>query len=263
VITLLMISKYIETRANHTATEAVQAVLALKLLQVRILKAGAETEITPDQVCPGDVFVIRSGERVGAEGSIIKGEAEIDTSAMTGEPLPAVKHTGDGVVSGTIVVNGTIRVSAERVGAASTVHQVAELVKNAQMGKAPIQQLVDRISRIFVPVVLLIAVLTFTGWFAAGADLEFAFIAAISVLVITCPCALGLATPTALVAGTGLAAKRGILIKDIQTLEALTDVDVIAFDKTGTLTEGAPQVVAAGQVAESELAFETLAATVG
>ena len=262
VITLVMLGKYIETRAKHSATEALQAVLALKPQQVRILKAGVETEITPDQVCPGDVLVIRSGERVGADGSIIKGEAEIDTSAMTGEPLPALKHTGDAVVSGTLVVNGTIRVSAERVGAASTVHQVAELVKNAQMGKAPIQQLVDRISRIFVPVVLLIAVLTFTGWFAAGADFEFAFIAAISVLVIACPCALGLATPTALVAGTGLAAKRGILIKDIQTLEALTDLDVIAFDKTGTLTEGAPQVVAARQVAESEFAFETLAALV-
>jgi Cu+-exporting ATPase len=259
VITLVLLGKYIETRAKHSATEALQAVLALKPQRVRILKGGVETDIAPDQVHPGDVLVIRSGERIGADGTIIKGEAEIDTSAMTGEPLPALQQTGDTVVSGTLVVNGTIRVSAERVGAASTVHQVAELVKNAQMGKAPIQKLVDRISRIFVPVVLLIASVTFIGWFTAGAGLEFALIAAISVLVIACPCALGLATPTALVAGTGLAAKHGILIKDIQTLEALTDLDVIAFDKTGTLTVGAPQVVAAEHVADTDLDFETLA----
>ena len=259
VITLVMLGKHIETRAKHSATEALQAVLALKPQQVRVLRSGVETDIAPEHVHPGDVLVIRSGERVGADGSIIKGEAEIDTSAMTGEPLPLLKHTGDSVVSGTLVVNGTIRVSAERVGAASTVHQVAELVKNAQMGKAPIQKLVDRISRIFVPLVMLIAMLTFTGWFASGAGFEFALIAAISVLVIACPCALGLATPTALVAGTGLAAKRGILIKDIQTLEALTDLDVIAFDKTGTLTEGMPKVVATEQTAQSDIEFETLA----
>jgi len=142
------------------------------------------------------------------------------------------------VISGTLVVNGTIRVSAERVGDASTVSQVAELVKNAQMGKAPIQKLVDRISRVFVPIVLILALTTLAGWLALGQTPEFAIAAAISVLVIACPCALGLATPTALVAGTGLIAKKGILIKDIQTLEALPDVEVIAFDKTGTLTKG-------------------------
>ena len=142
------------------------------------------------------------------------------------------------MISGTLVVNGTIRVSAERVGDASTVSQVAELVKNAQMGKAPIQKLVDRISRVFVPIVLILALTTLAGWLALGQTPEFAIAAAISVLVIACPCALGLATPTALVAGTGLIAKKGILIKDIQTLEALPDVEVIAFDKTGTLTKG-------------------------
>ena len=146
------------------------------------------------------------------------------------------------MISGTLLVNGTIRVSAERVGEASTVSQVAELVKNAQMGKAPIQRLVDRISRVFVPVVLILSTATFIGWVTFGTVIDHAIGAAISVLVIACPCALGLATPTALVAGTGLIATKGILIKDIETLEALPEVEVVAFDKTGTLTQGDPTV---------------------
>ena len=141
------------------------------------------------------------------------GEADIDASAVTGESTPEHKSTGDSVISGTLVVNGTIRVSAERVGDASTVSQVAELVKNAQMGKAPVQRLVDRVSRIFVPTVLILAAVTFAGWLALGQAMEYAVAAAISVLVIACPCALGLATPTALVAGTGLLAKKGFWLK--------------------------------------------------
>jgi Cu+-exporting ATPase len=161
---------------------------------------------------------------------------------MTGESIPQYRITGDSVISGTLLLNGTIRVSAERVGEASTVAQVAELVKNAQMGKAPIQRLVDRISRLFVPAVLFLSVATFIGWVTFGTELDYAVGAAISVLVIACPCALGLATPTALVAGTGLIATKGILIKDIETLESLPDVEVVAFDKTGTLTQGEPKV---------------------
>ena len=259
VITLVLVGKSIEARAKHSAREALQAVLALRPATVRVLRAGQETEIAPESLHPGDVLVIRSGERVGADGTVIKGDAEIDAAAMTGEPIPESKTRGDAVISGTLVVNGTIRVSADRVGAASTVFQVAELVKNAQMGKAPIQQLVDRISRIFVPVVIALATLTLFGWLLAGASFEFSLIAAVSVLVIACPCALGLATPTALVAGTGLAAKHGILIKDIQTLEALTAVDTVAFDKTGTLTQGTPSVVAYEQTAPTDRPFDALA----
>lgn len=242
VITLILAGKHIESVAKHSALEALSAVLALKPTTVSRLEAGHEVEVRADALLPGDVIIVRAGERIGADGVILKGEAEIDAQAMTGESLPELHGTGDRAVSGTLVVNGQIRMRCERVGDASTVSQVAELVKNAQMGKAPIQQLVDQISRWFVPAVLLIAFATLVGWTIVGATFEFALLASISVLVIACPCALGLATPTALVAGTGLAAKAGILIKDIQTLEALPDLTDIAFDKTGTLTEGRPAV---------------------
>ena len=243
VITLILAGKHIESVAKHSALEALSAVLALKPSTVTRLEAGHEAEVRADALLPGDVIIVRAGERIGADGVILKGEAEIDAQAMTGESLPEVRGQGDRAVSGTLVMNGQIRMRCERVGDASTVSQVADLVKNAQMGKAPIQQLVDRVSRWFVPTVLIIALLTLVGWMFAGATFEFALLAAISVLVIACPCALGLATPTALVAGTGLAAKAGILIKDIQTLEALPDLTDIAFDKTGTLTEGRPAVM--------------------
>jgi Cu+-exporting ATPase len=242
VITLVLVGKTIENKAKQSALESVAALFALKPKVVTCLRQGKEVELNLNEISSGDVLVIRAGQRIGADGIVIKGEADIDASAMTGESIPEYKTIGDSVISGTLVVNGTIRVSAERVGDASTVSQVAELVKNAQMGKAPIQKLVDRISRIFVPLVLILATLTFAGWLTLGQPMEFAIAAAISVLVIACPCALGLATPTALVAGTGLLAKKGILIKDIQTLEALPDVEVIAFDKTGTLTKGEPTV---------------------
>jgi P-type Cu+ transporter len=242
VITLVLVGKHIETAAKHSALEALSAVLALKPTTVTRLEAGQEVTVHADALHPGDVIVVRAGERIGADGIILKGEAEVDAQAMTGEPLPELKSQGAQVVSGTLVVNGQIRIRCERVGEASTIAQVADLVKSAQMGKAPIQQLVDQISRWFVPIVLGIALTTLIGWTLAGASFEFALLAAISVLVIACPCALGLATPTALVAGTGLAAKAGILIKDIQTLEALPNITDLAFDKTGTLTSGHPVV---------------------
>jgi Cu+-exporting ATPase len=255
VITLVLVGKSIESKAKQNALESVAALFALKPKVVTCLRQGKEVELNLNDISSGDVLVIRAGERIGADGIVIKGEADIDASAMTGESLPEYKTTGNSVISGTLVVNGTIRVSAERVGDASTVSQVAELVKNAQMGKAPIQKLVDRISRIFVPIVLMLSLTSFAGWLALGQSLEFAIVSAISVLVIACPCALGLATPTALVAGTGLIAKKGILIKDIQTLETLPDVEVIAFDKTGTLTKGEPTVTHTEAVDESSETF--------
>ncbi len=255
VITLVLVGKTIEHRAKHSATAALQALLALKPDTVRVLKQGQETLISASALRTGDVIVVRAGERIGADGVILKGEAEVDAQAMTGEPLPELKQVGDPALSGTLVVNGQIRIRAERVGAASAVSQVADLVKNAQMGEAPIQKLVDQVSRRFVPAVMGIALLTWIGWSLAGASVDFALMAAISVLVIACPCALGLATPTALVAGTGLAARAGILIKDIQTLEALPSMTVLCFDKTGTLTEGQPEVTAQHVQSGSEDGF--------
>ena len=242
VITLVLLGKMIENRAKQSALSAVSSLFALRPKTITCLRRGKEVELDLDEIVSGDVLVVRAGERIGADGIVIKGEADIDASAMTGESLPEYRTTGDSVISGTLLLNGTIRISAERVGEASTVSQVAELVKNAQMGKAPIQRLVDRISRVFVPVVLILSAATCIGWVTFGTDIDYAVGAAISVLVIACPCALGLATPTALVAGTGLIATKGILIKDIETLESLPEVEVIAFDKTGTLTQGEPKV---------------------
>ena len=237
VITLVLLGKTIENRAKQSARSAVSSLFALRPNTVTCIRQGKEVELALDEIVSGEVLVVRAGERIGADGVVIKGEADIDASAMTGESLPEYRTTGDSVISGTLLVNGTIRVSAERVGEASTVSQVAELVKNA-----PIQRLVDRISRVFVPTVLFLSVATFIGWVTFGTEVDYAVSAAISVLVIACPCALGLATPTALVAGTGLIATKGILIKDIETLESLPEVEVVAFDKTGTLTQGEPKV---------------------
>ena len=242
VITLVLLGKTIENRGKQSALSAVSSLFALRPKTVTCLRQGKEIELDLDEIGSGDVLVVRAGGRIGVDGVIIKGEANIDTSAMTGESLPEYRTTGDSVISGTLLLNGTIRVSAERVGEASTVSQVTELVKNAQMGKAPIQRLVDRISGVFVPVVLILSTITFIGWMTFGTEIDYAVSAAISVLVIACPCALGLATPTALVAGTGLIATKGILIKDIETLESLPEVEVVAFDKTGTLTRGEPAV---------------------
>ena len=242
VITLVLLGKTIENRAKQSALSAVSALFALKPKTVTCLRQGKEVELDLNEIVSGDVLIVRAGERIGVDGVVIKGEADIDTSAMTGESLPEYRTTGDSVISGTLLLDGTIRVSAERVGKASTVSQVTELVKNAQMGKATIQRLVDRISRVFVPVVLILSAVTFIGWVTFGIEIDYAVGAAISVLVIACPCALGLATPTALVAGTGLIATKGILIKDIETLESLPEVEVVAFDKTGTLTKGVPKV---------------------
>ena len=242
VITLVLLGKTIENRAKQSALSTVSALLALKPKTVTCLRQGKEVELDLNEILSGDVLIVRAGERIGVDGVVIKGEADIDTSAMTGESLPEYRMTGDSVISGTLLLDGTIRVSAERVGKASTVSQVTELVKNAQMGKATIQRLVDRISRVFVPVVLILSAVTFIGWVTFGIEIDYAVGAAISVLVIACPCALGLATPTALVAGTGLIATKGILIKDIETLESLPEVEVVAFDKTGTLTKGVPKV---------------------
>ncbi|MEC8695233.1 MAG: heavy metal translocating P-type ATPase [Pseudomonadota bacterium] len=242
VITLVLLGKTIENRAKQSARSALSSLFALRPKTVTCLRRGKEVELDLSEINSGDVLVVRAGERIGVDGVVIKGEADIDASAMTGESLPEYRATGDSVISGTLLLDGTIRVSAERVGEASTVSQVTELVKNAQMGKATIQRLVDRISRVFVPVVLILSAVTFIGWVTFGTEIDYAVGAAISVLVIACPCALGLATPTALVAGTGLIATKGILIKDIETLESLPEVEVVAFDKTGTLTQGEPKV---------------------
>jgi Cu+-exporting ATPase len=192
----------------------------------------------------GDVIVVKPGERVPVDGQIMEGESHLDESMLTGESLPVPRQPGDRVSGGAINADGLLLVRTTAIGTETTLARIIRLVESAQSAKAPIQRLVDRVSAVFVPVVMLIALLTFGGWWAYGGDVETAIINAVAVLVIACPCALGLATPTALMAGTGVAARHGILVKDAEALEVAHKVTAVVFDKTGTLTEGKPQVVA-------------------
>ncbi|NBB69961.1 MAG: heavy metal translocating P-type ATPase, partial [Alphaproteobacteria bacterium] len=256
IITLILAGKVLEARAKRSASAALRELMNLRPQRANVLKGGETVEVPVHAVAVGDITVVKPGERVAVDGLITRGESELDQSLLTGESLPVARRVGDRVVAGAINGGGLLRVRAERIGEDTTLAKIGRLVAQAQAGKAPIQRLVDRVSAVFVPTVLVVAVLTLVGWLAAGAAFEPALIAAVSVLVIACPCALGLATPTALVAGTGAAAKAGILIRDIDTLERAHGVDVVVFDKTGTLTKGEPEVerlVPAAGVGEDEL----------
>ncbi|MEQ8967088.1 MAG: heavy metal translocating P-type ATPase [Azospirillaceae bacterium] len=242
VITLVVAGKVLEARAKRGTASAIRQLMALRPDRARVERDGEEVEVAIDSVARGDVVVVRPGERLPVDGRVLEGESEVDESLITGESLPVAKAAGDAVTGGAINGAGRLRVEATAVGTDSTLSRIVALVEAAQAGKAPVQRLVDRISAVFVPVVVAIAVATFVGWLAAGGGFETALVAAVSVLVIACPCALGLATPTAIVAGTGVAARHGILVRDIETLERAHKVDTVIFDKTGTLTEGRPSV---------------------
>jgi len=242
VLTLIMLGKYLEARAKQGASAALAALGKLQPPQAE-RKSGSGTEIVASgDLSPGDVVIVRPGTRVPADGLIVAGASSLDESLVTGESLPVDKAEGAAVITGTVNGDGVLEVRVSAVGADTRLAQMARLVEDAQLSEAPVQRLVDRISAVFVPVIIVIAVLTFFGWWIAG-DRAAGFDAAIAVLVIACPCALGLATPTALVAGTGAAAKAGILIRDVATLEKAEAISVVAFDKTGTLTQGHPEVV--------------------
>lgn len=242
VITLVLLGKHMESRAKRSASSALRQLLGLRPSRAVILTATGEEAIPLAQVRVGDIALLRPGARVPVDGIIIEGESELDESLITGESMPVLRMTGDEVIAGAINGSGVLKVQTARIGADTTLAKVAAMVEAAQVGKAPIQKLVDRISAIFVPTIIGVAFLTFALWLLVGASGETALVAAISVLVIACPCALGLATPTALVAGTGAAAKAGVLIRDITTLERAKTIDTVVFDKTGTLTEGKPSV---------------------
>ncbi|HKU95684.1 MAG TPA: heavy metal translocating P-type ATPase [Vineibacter sp.] len=244
VIALVLLGKYFEARAKRQTTAAIRALMALRPETARVRRDGVEVEVPASAVSVGDLVVVRPGERIAVDGVITEGATHADESLITGESVPVAKQTGDTVTGGAVNGDGLIVVRTTAVGAESTLARIARLVESAQAAKAPIQHLVDRVSAVFVPVVVGIALLTFAGWWFATGDVEHAVIAAVAVLVIACPCALGLATPTAIMAGTGVAARYGILIKDAEALEHAHGIDVVAFDKTGTLTEGRPTVVA-------------------
>ncbi|MBU0551046.1 copper-translocating P-type ATPase, partial [Myxococcota bacterium] len=242
VITLVLLGKHLEGQAKHKTTEAIRALMSLRPLTARIERGDAVVEVPVEAVGLGAIFVLRPGERVPLDGRILTGRGGLDESLITGESLPVERGEGDEIIAGSLNGAGWLRVRVTRVGEEATLNRVAAMIEAAQLQKPPIQRLVDRISAVFVPVVLLIAALTLLGWLWAGAGLEVALINAAAVLVIACPCALGLATPTALMVGTGVAARAGILIKDASALEQAADLKVVIFDKTGTLTLGRPVV---------------------
>ena len=244
VITLVLLGKWLEGRAKREAADAIRALSALRPATARVRRGGVEIELPIARLAVGDLVLVRPGDRVATDGEIVEGRSHLDESLITGEGLPVAKGVGDRVIGGSVNAEGALTVRAGAVGAETTLARIIRLVESAQAAKAPVQRIVDRVSAVFVPVVLAIALATFAAWAWGSGDWEQALINAVSVLVIACPCALGLATPAAIMAGTGVAARHGILIKDAQALELAHAVRVVVFDKTGTLTEGRPALVA-------------------
>jgi Cu+-exporting ATPase len=244
VVALVLLGKWLEARAKRQTSEAIRLLGQLRPAVARVLRDGREVELAVELVKRGDRVLALAGERIAVDGVIRAGASAVDESMLTGESLPVDKNVGDKVVAGALNTSGRLEIETTALGAETMLAQIIRLVEDAQSAKAPIQRTVDRVAAVFVPVVLAIATLALLGWLAAGAGFETALINAVSVLVIACPCALGLATPAAIIVGTGVAAQRGILIKDAEALEIARDVDVVVFDKTGTLTEGKPRVAA-------------------
>ena len=257
VISLVMLGKWLEARAKRQTTAAIRALHALRpALAHVILQSGEQSELPLGELLVGDRVVVLPGERVPVDGLLQEGSTQVDESMLTGEPLPVSKQAGDALTGGSINGDGRVLMQVTAVGGDTVLSRIIGLVQDAQAAKAPIQRLVDQVSAVFVPVVLLIALVTLLAWLALGQPLEVALIRSVAVLVIACPCALGLATPAAIMAGTGVAAKEGILIKDAEALELAHRADTVAFDKTGTLTVGQPRLVAfvaAGQADEAGL----------
>jgi len=242
VISLVLLGKWLEARAKRQTTEAIRALQALRPATARVRMDGVDRDVPIESIKLDDHVVIRPGERVAVDGEIIEGHSQIDESMLTGESMPVDKQVGDNVTGGAINAHGLLIARTTAIGSETTLARIIRLVENAQAAKAPIQRLVDKVSAVFVPVVMVIALLTFIGWWAANGNAEQAILNAVAVLVIACPCALGLATPTAIMAGTGVAARHGILIKDAEALELAHKISTVVFDKTGTLTDGTPHV---------------------
>lgn len=242
IITLVLLGKFLETKAKQQTTEAISALQALSPETARVRRGDSEQEVPSSQVRLKDLVIVKPGEKVPADGIILEGHSQLDESLITGESLPVDKNVGDKVIGGSVNSNGTLLIETTAVGSESTLARIVRLVENAQAAKAPVEKLVDRVSAIFVPVVILIALGTIFWWGVTSGNWEQAVINGVAVLVIACPCALGLATPASIMVGTGAAAKAGVLIKDAEALEVAHSITLVVFDKTGTLTEGKPQV---------------------
>lgn len=242
IITLILLGKYLESRAKRQTSSAIRALQALRPERALRLQAGVEQWVALGELQLGDCIVVKPGERFPVDGLVREGQSHADEALISGESLPQPKQPGDSVTAGAINGEGRLLVETTALGAETVLARIIRLVEDAQAAKAPIQKLVDKVSQVFVPSVLLIALATLLGWLLAGSSIETALLNAVAVLVIACPCALGLATPTAIMAGTGVAARHGILIKDAEALEVAHSVTLVAFDKTGTLTSGAPRI---------------------
>lgn len=240
IITLISLGKLLEARARRSTQSAIRELMALRPETATVWRGEGWQSLSVDEVLRGDRLRVLVGERVPVDGKITSGESELDESILTGESLPVLRTLGDSVLGGAINRSGVLEIEATTVGEDSSLSKIIALVESAQMGKAPLQQLVDKVSAVFVPVVMAIALLTLLVWYAIGNDFGQALLAAVAVLVIACPCALGLATPAAIVTGTGVAARHGILIKDVDTLQKAHAIKALIFDKTGTLTQGRP-----------------------
>jgi len=243
VITLVLLGKWLEGRAKRRTADAIRGLNALRPTMARVRRDGVEIDLPVEQVAIGDTVVVGPGARVPVDGEVMDGRSHVDESLVTGESLPVAKAPGDRVTGGSVNAEGVLAVKTLAVGAETTLARIIRMVESAQAAKAPIQRLVDKVSSAFVPIVLVVALATLAGWLATTGDWEQALVNSVAVLVIACPCALGLATPTAIMAGTGTAASYGILVKDAQALEVAHAVTTVVFDKTGTLTEGRPLVV--------------------
>ncbi len=238
ITTLILLGRFLEARATRAAGAALRALLDAGAKEVSVLRDGREQLVPVESLAVGEVFVVRPGEKVATDGEVVEGASAVDASALTGEPVPVDVSVGDQVSGGSVNTSGRLMVRATRVGADTALAQLARLVEQAQTGKAAAQRLADRVSAVFVPVVIVLALATLLGWLVAGAGMTVAFTAAVAVLIIACPCALGLATPTALMVGTGRGAQLGILVKGPQALEATRAIDTVVLDKTGTVTSG-------------------------
>ena len=252
VITLVLLGKWLEARAKRQTTDAIRALHALRPARARVITVDGEVDIPIEELLVGDRLVILPGERFAADGVVLEGQTQVDESMLTGEPLPVHKAAEARVTGGSINGDGRVVIRVNATGTATVLANIIRLVEDAQAAKAPIQRLVDQVSAVFVPMVLLLALGTFMAWWFTGHSLEASLIYCVAVLVIACPCALGLATPAAIMAGTGVAARYGILIKDAQALEVAHHVDTVAFDKTGTLTVGQPRLLSLHAIAGTD-----------
>ncbi|MEN9865599.1 MAG: hypothetical protein RL748_1189, partial [Pseudomonadota bacterium] len=238
-----LLGKWLEQRAKHQTSAAIRALQALRPTSARVRRNGVDSDVPIGQIVVGDLVLVRPGEKVSVDGVVQEGNSQVDEALISGESVPVAKQPGSRVSAGAINGDGVLLVQTSAIGSKTTLSRIIRMVEDAQAGKAPIQHLVDKVSAVFVPVIVVLAGLTLLAWLLAGASLVAAIIHAVTVLVIACPCALGLATPTAIMVGTGAAARHGILIKDASALESAHRINCVVFDKTGTLTEGKPGVV--------------------